>query len=42
MSGFFDGHDIRVVNEEEISFYDDPEKMFRNVNFREDIEGHMH
>ena len=42
MSGFFEGHSIRMINEDEIGFYDDPEKMFRNVNFREDIEKHIH
>lgn len=39
MSGFFEGHSIRAVGEDEIAFYDDPLRMFRNVNFREDIEG---
>lgn len=42
MSGFFEGYNIRAVGEDEIGFYDDPEKMFRNVNFREDIEGDIH
>ena len=39
MSGFFEGHSIRTVGEDEIGFYDDPFSMFRNINFREDIEG---
>ncbi len=39
MSGFFEGHNIRVVGEDEIGFYDDPFRMFKNINFREDIEG---
>jgi molybdopterin-guanine dinucleotide biosynthesis protein A len=37
MSGFYEGYNIRAVNEEEISFYDDPFRMFRNINFREDL-----
>lgn len=37
MSGFYEGHDIRIVNEEEIGFYDDPLRMFRNINFRDDL-----
>ncbi|HOP63186.1 MAG TPA: molybdenum cofactor guanylyltransferase [Spirochaetota bacterium] len=42
MSGFFEGHNIRIVGEEEIGYYDDPFRMFRNINFREDIEGSVH
>jgi molybdopterin-guanine dinucleotide biosynthesis protein A len=37
MSGFYEGLNIRTVNEEEIGFYDDPFRMFRNINFKEDI-----
>ena len=38
MSGFFEGHSIRAVGEDEIDFYDDPQRMFKNINFREDLE----
>ena len=41
MSGFYEGHNIRIVNEEEIGFYDDPQSMFRNINFREDLDGYI-
>jgi len=37
MSGFYDGYNIRPVIEEEIGFYDDPFKMFKNINFRGDL-----
>ncbi len=37
MSGFYDGLNIREVAEDEICFYDDPERMFLNVNFKEDL-----
>lgn len=37
MSGFYEGYNIRAVNEDEIGFYDDPFRMFRNINFREDL-----
>ena len=37
MSGFYEGLNIRTVNEEEIGYYDDPSRMFKNINFREDI-----
>jgi molybdopterin-guanine dinucleotide biosynthesis protein A len=37
MSGFYDGLNIRRVNEEEIGYYDDPQRMFRNINFKEDM-----
>jgi molybdopterin-guanine dinucleotide biosynthesis protein A len=37
MSGFYEGYSIRAVNEEEISFYDDPFRMFKNINFRADL-----
>jgi len=37
MSGFYEGYNIRKVNEGEIEFYDDPLNMFRNINFREDL-----
>jgi molybdopterin-guanine dinucleotide biosynthesis protein A len=38
MSGFYEGYNIRAVNEDEIGFYDDPFRMFKNINFREDLE----
>jgi len=37
MSGFYEGYNIRAVGEDEIGFYDDPFRMFRNINFREDL-----
>jgi molybdopterin-guanine dinucleotide biosynthesis protein A len=37
MSGFYEGLNIRTVNEEEIGCYDDPFRMFKNINFREDL-----
>ena len=37
MSGFYDGYNIRPVIEEEVGFYDDPSKMFKNINFRADL-----
>ena len=37
MSGFYEGLNIRTVNEEEIGYYDDPFRMFRNINFKEDM-----
>lgn len=33
----FDMIEVRKVSEEEISYYDDPFKMFRNINYMEDI-----
>jgi len=39
MSGFYEGYNIRAVIEDEISFYDDPFKMFKNINFKEDLPG---
>ncbi len=38
MSGFYEGHSIRAIGEDEIDFYDDPQRMFKNINFREDLE----
>ncbi len=38
MSGFYEGFNIRIVNEDEIGFYDEPLRMFRNVNFRDDLD----
>ncbi len=37
MSGFYEGYNIRAVNEEEIEFYDDPFTMFKNINFKADL-----
>jgi len=37
MSGFYDGYNIRAVNEDEIGFYDDPFLMFKNINFKADL-----
>ncbi len=39
ISGFYDGYNIRAVKEDEIGFYDDPLRMFRNINFRGDLPG---
>ena len=41
MSGFYEGYNIRAVGEDEIGYYDDPLKMFRNINFREDLGGQL-
>ncbi|MFC1670230.1 molybdenum cofactor guanylyltransferase [Spirochaetota bacterium] len=30
--------ELRKVNEDEITFFDDPEKIFQNINYMEDIE----
>jgi molybdopterin-guanine dinucleotide biosynthesis protein A len=37
MSGFYEGLNIRKINEEEIAYYDDPLRMFKNINFKEDL-----
>jgi len=37
MSGFYEGYNIRAINEEEIEFYDDPFTMFKNINFKADL-----
>lgn len=34
---FYKDADIRIVNEEEIGYYDDPQFIFRNINFKEDL-----
>jgi len=37
MSGFYEGLNIRTVNEEEIGCYNEPNRMFKNINFKEDL-----
>ena len=37
MSGFYEGLNIKKINEKEIANYDDPIKMFKNINFKEEL-----
>ncbi len=34
---FYDDVEVRAVGEDEISYYDDPLSIFRNINFQEDL-----
>ncbi len=38
LTGMFGKLNTREVNEEEMLFYDDPEKMFCNINYIEEVE----
>ncbi len=37
MSGFYEGLEVRDVEDIEIEFYGDPFRIFKNVNFKEDL-----
>ncbi|PKL39842.1 MAG: molybdenum cofactor guanylyltransferase [Spirochaetae bacterium HGW-Spirochaetae-1] len=34
---FYNNAEIRVIGEDEITFYDDPYKVFRNINYTDDL-----
>lgn len=38
MSGFYGGLNMRIVSEEEVRRFGDPERIFHNINFRDDLE----
>ncbi len=38
MSGFYSGFNIRIVTLDEIEKYGDPQRIFHNINFRDDLE----
>ena len=38
MNGFYRGLNVRIVTEEEVMKFGDPQRMFHNVNFRDDLE----
>lgn len=34
---FFDQVDVRKIGEDEIAFYDDPQRIFQNINYSDDL-----
>jgi molybdopterin-guanine dinucleotide biosynthesis protein A len=38
MTGFYKGMNLRIITEDEVRRFGNPEIIFKNINFREDIE----